>query len=135
MREWFRAGETPAETCDLHRLENGAEVEAGEGLAGTAGCRGSWNPPGLGAASVLATLAFGLLGLEPDAPSGRIRVAPVLPAHLKDFRIRGIRVGGARLELAYERAGRVHRFHLDALDGRVPPMVGLEGIEPSTLAL
>ncbi|HSG48176.1 MAG TPA: hypothetical protein VLA43_10210, partial [Longimicrobiales bacterium] len=75
---------------------------------------------------VLGTLAFGLLGLEPDAPSGRVRIAPALPAHVKDFRVRGIRVGDARLELAYGREGRVHRFHLDALDGRVPPMVVLE---------
>jgi len=96
------------------------------GLAGAWGARGRWDPPGRGGASVLATLAFGLLGLEPDAPSGRIRVAPALPVHLRDFRVRGIRVGGARLELAYGREGPVHRFHLNALDGRVPPMVILE---------
>lgn len=104
----------------------------GRGLAGTAGPRGQWSPPGRGAGAVIATLAFGLLGLEPDAPSGRIRIAPVLPAHLKDFRVRGIRVGDARLELAYQREGRVHRFHLDALDGRVPPMVVLEPSLPSS---
>jgi hypothetical protein len=75
---------------------------------------------------VLATFAFGLLGLEPDAPSGRIRVAPVLPAHLRDFRVQGIRVGDARLELSYRRERGVHRFLLDATDGRVPPMVVLE---------
>jgi hypothetical protein len=98
----------------------------GEGLGGTEGPRGSWTPPGRGASSVIATLAFGLLGLEPDAPSGRIRIAPAVPAHLRDFRVRGIRVGDARLELAYTREGSVHRFRLSVLDGRVPPMVVLE---------
>ncbi|HKJ03319.1 MAG TPA: hypothetical protein VJ997_12720, partial [Longimicrobiales bacterium] len=98
----------------------------GEGLAGSAGSRGSWAPPARGAASVLATFAFGLLGLEPDAPSGRIRIAPALPAHVRDFRVQGIRVGDARLELSYRREERVHRFRLDATDGRVPPMVVLE---------
>ncbi|HSG09696.1 MAG TPA: hypothetical protein VLA36_15145 [Longimicrobiales bacterium] len=97
-----------------------------QGLNGEAGPRGSWSPPGKGAASVVATLAFGLLGLEPDAPSGRIRVAPVLPSHLNHFRVRGIRVGEARLDLSYRREGRVHRFQLDPTVGRVPPMVVLE---------
>lgn len=96
------------------------------GLSGIHGPRGSWRPPAGGAAGAVSTLAFGLLGLEPDAPSGRIRVAPVLPAHMKQFRVRGIRVGDARLELSYQRADGTHRFHLNALDGRVPPMVILE---------
>ena len=56
----------------------------------------------------------------------RIRIAPALPSHLKEFRVRGIRVGDASLELAYGRAGPVHSFRLDAMDGRVPPMVVLE---------
>lgn len=102
----------------------------GLGLSGGGIPRGSWTPTGTGAASVISTFAFGLLGLEPDAPSGRIRVAPALPGHLSAFRVRGIRVGDARLELAYEKDGGVHRFRLEAYQGRVPPMVILEPLLP-----
>jgi hypothetical protein len=35
-------------------------------------------------------------------------------------------VGDARLALDYRREDRLHRFRLDAMDGRVPPMVILE---------
>lgn len=111
-------------------------AQVGSGLAGGHGGRGTWDtpsrPPGSapGAGILLCGLAQGLLGLSPDAPSGRIRVAPALPRQVRAFEARGIRVGDARITLRYERDGRTHRFVLDPTRGRIPPMVLLEPSVP-----
>jgi hypothetical protein len=56
------------------------------------------------ATSMLASsVAYGLLGWEPDAPSGRARLAPQLPPHWDGARVEGLRVGPARLDAAIER--------------------------------
>lgn len=102
------------------------------GLTGASGGRGLWDPPepvpGAPAQSglLLAGLAHGLLGLAPDAPSGRIRVAPTLPAHVTRFQVREIRLGEARFTMRYEREGRTHRLGFTPTRGRVPPMLILE---------
>ncbi|GMV06398.1 MAG: hypothetical protein AMXMBFR53_26740 [Gemmatimonadota bacterium] len=104
----------------------------GRGLSGEPHGRGCWDPPAgppgpaPGAALLLCGLAQGLLGLDADAPSGRLRVAPALPRHLTAFTGRGIRVGESRLTLRYEREGRLHRLTLEPTRGRVPPLVILE---------
>jgi hypothetical protein len=79
---------------------------------------------------LLCGLAHGLLGLAPDAPSGRIRIAPSFPTHLSAFHARGIRVGEAELDLRYEREGRTHRLRLEPTRGRVPVTVVLEPSVP-----
>lgn len=109
----------------------------GEGLRGEpiegGGCRGAWDPvdnllragaPGAGV--LLATLAHGVLGLAPDAPAGRLGLAPSLPTHADTFRVRNVRVGDVRATLDYRRNGPNHRFVLTPLEGRVPPMVVFE---------
>ncbi len=102
------------------------------GLGGEARCRGAWDvpthPPGAApeAGILLCGLAHGLLGLAPDAPSGRIRVAPSLPTHMSAFRAEGIRVGEADLDVTYEREGNTHRLRLEPTRGRVPVTVVLE---------
>ena len=103
------------------------------GLAGGPAGRGTWDPspqPGSGAApgagTLLATLAHGLLGIDPDAPSGRLRIAPVLPGHIRSFTVENIRVAEARVTLAYRREGRVHRYRLEPLGGRIPVMAVFE---------
>jgi glycogen debranching enzyme len=61
------------------------------------------------ATSMLAsTVAYGLLGWEPDAPSGRARLAPQLPPQWERARVSGLPVGKARLDVAIEqRPGRL----------------------------
>ncbi|MDP2956524.1 MAG: hypothetical protein Q8N53_08885, partial [Longimicrobiales bacterium] len=111
-------------------------AQVGNGLAGGDGGRGTWDPPSLppgnaqGAGILLCGLAQGLLGLSPDAPSGRIRVAPALPRQVRAFEARGIRVGDARITLRYQRDGSTHRFALEPTRGRVPPMVLLQPSVP-----
>jgi len=56
------------------------------------------------ATSMLAsTLAYGLLGWDPDAASGRARLAPQLPPQWGSARVSGLPCGRARLHAAIER--------------------------------
>ena len=103
------------------------------GLAGGPAGRGTWDPspqPGSGAApgagTLLATLAHGLLGIDPDAPSGRLRIAPVLPGHIRSFTVENIRVAEARVTLEYSREEGLHRYRLQPLGGRIPVMAVFE---------
>ncbi len=57
------------------------------------------------ATSMLASsIAYGLLGWEPDAPSGRARLAPQLPPDWETARVLGLRTGAARLDVELEQA-------------------------------
>lgn len=95
--------------------------------------QGAGGPPaaGAGAGVLLCRLAQGLLGLAPDAPSGRIRVAPAFPRHLTAFGAREIRVGDVRMTLAYRRDGELYRYDLVPTAGAVPAMVILAASVPS----
>lgn len=55
---------------------------------------------------VLTPLVRGLLGIEIDAPAGRVKVAPHLPADWDSVRVEQLAVGEARLALRLERKGR-----------------------------
>ncbi|MFP5354887.1 MAG: hypothetical protein ACLGIK_06980, partial [Gemmatimonadota bacterium] len=55
---------------------------------------------------VLTPLVRGLLGIEIDAPAGRVTVAPHLPADWDGVRVEQLAVGDARLALRLERTGR-----------------------------
>lgn len=55
---------------------------------------------------VLTPLVRGLLGIEVDAPAGRLRVAPHLPAEWDTVRVEHLAVGAARLTLELVRDGR-----------------------------
>ncbi len=99
--------------------------------------RGMWDADAHGppraaprAGVLLATLAHGLLGLDPDAPSGRVGMAPRLPRQLRSFGVRGIRVGDVRLSLTYRRTGGRHRLELDLREGREPPLAVLGPMFP-----
>jgi hypothetical protein len=55
------------------------------------------------ATSMLASsIAYGLVGWEPDAPAGRARLAPQLPPEWERARVSGLRLGEARLDVAME---------------------------------
>jgi hypothetical protein len=111
----------------------------GRGLAGAEHGRGCWDPPSEppgaapAAGMLLCGLSHGLLGIRSDAPSGRIRMSPVLPRHVTHFAVEGIRVGEARLSLRYDTDGTTHRYTLEPTRGRVPPMVILEPIVPASV--
>jgi len=107
------------------------------GLLGGPSGRGSWDPEGIGApvaGQVLGGLAYGILGLAPDAPSGRIHIAPAFPAHISAFAARRIRLGDTRIDLEYIREGGRHRFELSPTEGRVPATVIFEPSLPGDRA-
>jgi len=116
------------------RMDAGLADAAEEGA-----CRGTWDPvsdllragaPGAGI--LVATLAHGVLGFVPDAPSGRMRLAPTFPSGLKAFRARSLVMGETRVDLDYVRDGSTHRFVLTPREARVPPMLALEPRLPCT---
>ncbi len=55
---------------------------------------------------VLTPLVRGLLGIEVDAPAGRVRVAPHLPAEWDTVRVEHLAVGDAHLTMRLVRQGR-----------------------------
>jgi hypothetical protein len=70
------------------------------------------------ATSMLASsVAYGLLGWEPDAPGGRARLAPQLPPHWDGARVEGLRVGPVRLDAAIERRPGLLRLRVRAEGG------------------
>lgn len=77
-------------------------------------------------AELLCGLAYGMLGLDADAPAGRIRVAPRIPSHLTSFVVSGIPVGRCALRMDYERSGGLHRFTLTPEAAPVPPLAVFE---------
>lgn len=119
------------------RLERGGAEEGyaawrsalDAGLAEGGAGRGAWDPAGSMAprAGVLVcAVVHGLLGWRPDAPVGRARLGPVLPARLTRFRATGLRVGEAGMEMAFHREGRDHCFRLEPTAGRAPPTLVFE---------
>ena len=127
LRAWatWRAGD-PEQGHDLlvaHATEgfrNGTGLwkERGDG----AGCADH----SATAALIPAALLFGALGASADAPVGRLRLAPRVPARWNDVSISGIRVGDARVRLGYERNGREHAFRITQESGRMPLMLIFE---------
>ncbi len=94
------------------------------GLAGGPAGRGTWDPvPGSAptAGALVCGLMHGLLGWDPDAPVGRLTLAPSLPPHLTAFAIHDLQVGDARVSLEYRRDGPQHSYVLTPTGGRVPP--------------
>jgi glycogen debranching enzyme len=70
------------------------------------------------ATSMLAsTVAYGLLGWEPDAPAGRARLAPQLPPHWARVRVRALPVGAVRLGVTIEREPGRLLLELEASGG------------------
>ena len=53
------------------------------------------------------SLVTALTGLEPDAPQGRLRLAPLRPAPFGDLRVRGLRVRGELVEVDVDADGQV----------------------------
>ncbi len=54
-------------------------------------------------AAFLSAAVRGMLGLEVDASSHRLAFAPQLPSSWRQLSVRGVRVGGSRVDLAWRR--------------------------------
>jgi glycogen debranching enzyme len=65
-----------------------------------AACR----PQAWSAAAALVVLTA-LLGLDPDVPAGRLRLRPLRPSPVGGLTVRGLRVGGGRLDVRVSAAG------------------------------
>ena len=63
------------------------------------------NVPQAWAAGTVFALLQAMLGLQFDAPSGRLLVAPALPDWLPDVTLHGLRVGAQVLDVAFRREG------------------------------
>src|SRR5580700_10074206 len=77
------------------------------------------NVPQAWAAGSTFHLLQAILGLEADAPRGRLRVDPVLPAWLPDVTLHGLRVGRAELDLRFWREGDRTRWEASPRQGQI----------------
>lgn len=81
---------------------------------------------GLRAAAVVESVVYGLLGAEPDAPRGRLRLRPRPPRTWLSLAVRRLRVGSAVVDLEHRREGRRHAFTLRQVSGGSPLRVIME---------
>ena len=85
-------------------------------------------------AEVILAFAHGMLGLSPDAPVGRLRLAPRMPTHLTSFVAAGIRIGDGTIRMTYERAGNAVLYSLEPERIGVPPLLVFEPSVHSAVA-
>ena len=85
------------------------------------------NVPQAWAAGSVFALVQAMLGLEPDAPNGRLRVNPVLPEWLPDLTLRDLRVGGQMFDILFRRVeGETRTEVLRGDPGAVQVVTGAE---------
>jgi glycogen debranching enzyme len=77
------------------------------------------NVPQAWAAGATFHLLRAILGLEADAPRGRLRIDAALPAWLPDVKLRGLRVGRAKIDLSFWREGERTRWEASVRAGRI----------------
>ena len=83
------------------------------------------NVPQAWAAGSVFTLVQAMLGLQADAPAGKLHLDPALPDWLPDLTLQGLRVGDAVFDLAFRREGAATRWKVLAGDAaRVEQRVG-----------
>jgi glycogen debranching enzyme len=63
------------------------------------------NVPQAWAAGSCFSLLAALLGLQPDAPNGKLYIDPFLPDWMPDIVLEGLRIGGAAVDLSFWREG------------------------------
>jgi hypothetical protein len=82
------------------------------------------------AAAVIADVAYGIWGIEPEASRNRVRFRTHLPAAWENASVRGVSVGDASIQLGYSRATdrnrTVHTFVAVQDTGPVPMRLILE---------
>lgn len=77
------------------------------------------NVPQAWAAGTVFHLLQAILGLQADAPNGRLYVDPRLPRWLPDVTLRGLTVGSAKLDLRFWREEERTRWNAEALEGDI----------------
>lgn len=82
------------------------------------------------AAMAVAPLVYGLLGVEPDAPKGRLTLRPRIPGAWTHLEVRGLRLGDGDVSLHYRREGTRHTFRMEQEQGSVPFTLILEPALP-----
>ena len=113
----FAAGRSDAATRAWLR---GVEALLAHGCAST-----------MEAAAVVNGFVYGLLGAEPDAVKGRLRLRPQLPASWDRLEVRHFRMGDAVIALTCARDGDRHAFRLEQEEGAVPVTVVFEPMLPA----
>lgn len=73
-----------------------------------------------GAVAAVSSLVHGLLGVEPDAAKGRLRLRPAIPEAWDRLDVQQLRIGDASIDVAYRREGDRHTFRIDQTSGAVP---------------
>ena len=77
------------------------------------------NVPQAWAAGSIFHFFRAMLGLQADAPHGRLYVDPTLPDWLPDVTLRGLQVGRCRLDLRFWREGEKTRWEVLSVDGDI----------------
>ena len=70
------------------------------------------NVPQAWAAGSIGHLLKAILGLDGDAPHGKLLVAPALPKWLPEVTLRGIAVGAASVDVRFFREGETSRWEM-----------------------
>lgn len=82
-----------------------------------------------------ASFAYGLVGIEPDAPKNRIRIAPAVPREWDSLELTNVALGDARIDLRYQRTADQHTFRIAQSAGAIPvravfePLIAASPIE------
>jgi glycogen debranching enzyme len=77
------------------------------------------NAPQAWAAGSVFHLLQAILGLQADAPNGRLYVDPALPHWLADLTLHGLRVGAAKVTLRFWRDGERTCWEPTSIDGQI----------------
>jgi len=80
------------------------------------------NVPQAWAAGSIFHLLQAILGIQADAPNGRLHVDPDLPPWLPDLTLRGLVVGGCSLDLRFWRDGDRTQWEVTAREGNLEVM-------------
>jgi glycogen debranching enzyme len=81
-------------------------------------------------AMAISPFVHGLLGAEPDATRGRLRLRPQIPSQWDRLDVRNLRMGDATISCRYHLAGRTHAFTLEQDEGAVPVRILFEPAIP-----
>ena len=77
------------------------------------------NVPQAWAAGAIFHLLQAILGIQADAPRGRLHVDPELPDWVPELSLQGMWVGRARLDLHFWRDGERTRWDATAREGSI----------------
>ena len=77
------------------------------------------NVPQAWAAGSIFHLLQAILGIQANAPKGRLYLDPVLPRWLPDLTLRGLAVGGAKLDLHFWREAEQTRWDVAVQEGAI----------------